>query len=107
MNNILSTDTFRCDNPQFEILNISLAGWNSLVIINFIYIFYISFIISIYQKETINENKIDEILSVDHAGEVGASKIYEGQIKVLGNTEVGPMLQTYEGSRTRAFRYIS
>ena len=31
LNNILSTDTFRCDNPQFEILNISLAGWNSLV----------------------------------------------------------------------------
>ena len=31
LNNILSTDTLRCDNPQFEILNISLAGWNGLV----------------------------------------------------------------------------
>ena len=29
-------------------------------------------------------NKIDKILRVDHAGEIGASKIYEGQIKVLG-----------------------
>ena len=39
------------------------------------------------------KSKIDEILRVDHAGETGASKIYEGQIKVLGNTEVGPMLR--------------
>ena len=37
--------------------------------------------------------KIDEILRVDHAGELGASKIYEGQIKVLGKTSIGPMLQ--------------
>ena len=39
------------------------------------------------------KNKIDEILRVDHAGETGASKIYEGQIRVLGKTDVGPMLK--------------
>ena len=38
-------------------------------------------------------NKIDKIPRVDHAGEIGASKIYEGQIKVLGKTEIGPLLQ--------------
>ena len=38
-------------------------------------------------------NKIDRILRVDHAGEIGASKIYEGQIKVLGKTDIGPLLQ--------------
>ena len=38
-------------------------------------------------------NKLNQILRVDHAGEVGASKIYEGQIKILGNTEIGPLLQ--------------
>ncbi len=31
LNYILSTDTLRCDSPQFEIFNVSLAGWNSLV----------------------------------------------------------------------------
>ena len=39
------------------------------------------------------KNKLDEILRVDHAGEVGAAKIYEGQLKVLGGTEVGPTIQ--------------
>ena len=39
------------------------------------------------------KNKLNQILRVDHAGEVGASKIYEGQIKILGNTEIGPLLQ--------------
>ena len=38
-------------------------------------------------------NKLDKILRVDHAGEVGAAKIYEGQLKVLGKTDVGPMIQ--------------
>ena len=39
------------------------------------------------------KNKLDKILRVDHAGEVGAAKIYEGQLKVLGATEIGPMIQ--------------
>ena len=39
------------------------------------------------------KNKLDKILRVDHAGEVGAAKIYEGQLKVLGKTDVGPMIQ--------------
>ena len=39
------------------------------------------------------KNNLDEILRVDHAGEVGAAKIYEGQLKVLGKTDVGPMIQ--------------
>ena len=39
------------------------------------------------------KNKLDKILRVDHAGEVGAAKIYEGQLRVLGKTDVGPMIQ--------------
>ena len=39
------------------------------------------------------KNKLGKILRVDHAGEVGAAKIYEGQLKVLGKTDVGPMIQ--------------
>ena len=39
------------------------------------------------------DKKLDKILRVDHAGEVGASKIYEGQLRVLGKTDIGPMIQ--------------
>ena len=37
--------------------------------------------------------RVQEFIRVDHAGERGAVKIYEGQLKVLGETEVGPMIQ--------------
>jgi len=30
---------------------------------------------------------------VDHAGELGADKIYQGQLAVLGNTPVGPVIR--------------
>ena len=36
------------------------------------------------------KNKLDKILRVDHAGEVGAAKIYEGQLKVLGKLMLVP-----------------
>ena len=41
LKNILSTDITRCDDVQFELLNLSLAGWNSLISISV-------FIISVY-----------------------------------------------------------
>lgn len=34
-----------------------------------------------------------KILRVDHAGEVGADRIYAGQMAVLGNTEYGPVIK--------------
>ena len=39
------------------------------------------------------DKKLDKILRVDHAGEVGASNIYEGQLRILGKTDVGPLIQ--------------
>ncbi|XP_012275852.1 5-demethoxyubiquinone hydroxylase, mitochondrial [Orussus abietinus] len=36
---------------------------------------------------------IDSILRVDHAGELGADRIYAGQMAVLGNTPVGPTIK--------------
>lgn len=36
---------------------------------------------------------IDRILRVDHAGEYGAQRIYQGQIAVLGRGRCGPVLQ--------------
>lgn len=37
--------------------------------------------------------QIDRILRVDHAGELGADRIYAGQLAVLGKTDVGPLIQ--------------
>lgn len=36
---------------------------------------------------------IDEIIRVDHAGELGADRIYAGQVAILGNTNVGPTIK--------------
>ncbi len=36
---------------------------------------------------------IDQIIRVNQAGEYGAKRIYEGQLAVLGHTDVGPALR--------------
>ncbi|XP_046622589.1 5-demethoxyubiquinone hydroxylase, mitochondrial [Neodiprion virginianus] len=36
---------------------------------------------------------LDAIIRVDHAGELGADRIYAGQMAVLGKTSVGPTIQ--------------
>lgn len=37
--------------------------------------------------------KLDSIIRVDHAGELGADRIYAGQMAVLGTTSKGPLIQ--------------
>ncbi|KAL1462369.1 hypothetical protein WDU94_014209 [Cyamophila willieti] len=37
--------------------------------------------------------QLDEIIRVDHAGELGADRIYAGQMAVLGNSSIGPKIQ--------------
>lgn len=36
---------------------------------------------------------IDEIIRVDHAGELGADRIYAGQMAILGNSRMGSTIQ--------------
>lgn len=36
---------------------------------------------------------IDKIIRVDHAGELGADRIYAGQHAILGNSKVGPTIK--------------
>ncbi|XP_047023466.1 5-demethoxyubiquinone hydroxylase, mitochondrial [Helicoverpa armigera] len=36
---------------------------------------------------------LDQIIRVDHAGELGADRIYAGQMAVLGSTAEGPLIQ--------------
>ena len=38
---------------------------------------------------------LDKILRVDHAGELGANRIYQGQMAVLGKSSVGPVIEVY------------
>lgn len=37
--------------------------------------------------------KLHEIIRVDHAGELGADRIYAGQMAILGTTSKGPLIQ--------------
>lgn len=37
--------------------------------------------------------ELDSIIRVDHAGELGADRIYAGQMAVLGRTSVGPKIR--------------
>lgn len=40
-----------------------------------------------------NRELYDRIIRVDHAGELGADRIYAGQMAVLGKSDVGPLIQ--------------
>ncbi|KAK6187179.1 hypothetical protein SNE40_005260 [Patella caerulea] len=44
-------------------------------------------------KDRRTKAKLDRIIRVDHAGELGADRIYAGQLAVLGNTSVGPVIK--------------
>ncbi|EGG25314.1 ubiquinone biosynthesis protein [Cavenderia fasciculata] len=55
-----------------------------------------SLITSSQSKEEIkkrNREIIERIIRVDHAGEFGASRIYDGQLAVLEDTKVGPLIK--------------
>ncbi len=45
---------------------------------------------------------LDRMLRVDHAGEYGAVRIYEGQMAVLGRTDVGPVIKVSAFTVTRS-----
>ena len=48
-------------------------------------------------KELRTKALLDKIIRVDHAGETGAKRIYQGQLAVLGNTPTGPLIQVKAG----------
>jgi len=55
----------------------------------------------IKKKKTLNKKKsitdrtiLEEIIRVDHAGEYGATRIYDGQIAIFGkNSKIGKTIQ--------------
>ena len=40
-----------------------------------------------------NADTLDQIIRVDHAGEYGANRIYEGQLMILGKSQLAPKLR--------------
>ena len=50
-------------------------------------------LVSTRQYTTRPHPTIDRVIRIDHAGEFGANRIYEGQMAVLGNTSTGPIIQ--------------
>ena len=45
-------------------------------------------------KNSTDKNILDEIIRVDHAGEYGATRIYDGQIAIFGkNSKIGKTIQ--------------
>ena len=46
------------------------------------------------KTKTTNQNILEEIIRVDHAGEYGATRIYDGQIAIFGkNSKIGKTIQ--------------
>ncbi|EGC31609.1 hypothetical protein DICPUDRAFT_92759 [Dictyostelium purpureum] len=45
------------------------------------------------EKERIKREILERIIRVDHAGEFGAARIYEGQLAVLAKTKEGPLIR--------------
>jgi len=49
---------------------------------------------NIKYKNTTNRSILEEIIRVDHAGEYGATRIYDGQIAIFGkNSKIGKTIQ--------------
>ncbi|RZC40705.1 COQ7 domain containing protein [Asbolus verrucosus] len=48
---------------------------------------------SLITRSVTSKCKLDEIIRVDHAGELGADMIYAGQMAVLGSTSKGPTIK--------------
>jgi ubiquinone biosynthesis monooxygenase Coq7 len=42
-----------------------------------------------------SQELIDKIIRVDHAGEFGADRIYAGQMAVLNQTAMGPIIKVF------------
>ncbi|WAR20700.1 COQ7-like protein [Mya arenaria] len=45
------------------------------------------------QREERTKALLDKIIRIDHAGEFGAKRIYQGQLAVLRDTPTGPIIQ--------------
>lgn len=52
-----------------------------------------SYLLVRYTSTATSKAELDSIIRVDHAGELGADRIYAGQMAVLGGTSKGPLIK--------------
>ena len=76
--NQLNQMPISCKNVTFKLFGLSLTTYNVLLSL---IIFFINKTVSKYNET--DKNKVKEFIRVDHAGEKGAVKIYEGQLLAL------------------------
>ncbi|MTI10933.1 demethoxyubiquinone hydroxylase family protein [Rhodospirillaceae bacterium RKSG073] len=53
------------------------------------------------------DKALERIIRVDQAGEYGAKRIYQGQIDVLGDTEIGPTLRHMQDQEQEHLDYFN
>ena len=75
---LLSQERVSCKDVTFRIFGLSLTSIN--IVISLLLILTLTKIFTNYEKK---DNKVEEFIRVDHAGERGAVKIYEGQLLAL------------------------
>ncbi|XP_015363109.1 PREDICTED: 5-demethoxyubiquinone hydroxylase, mitochondrial isoform X2 [Diuraphis noxia] len=61
----------------------------------------------IFQRGLHGANKkLDSLIRVNHAGELGADRIYAGQMAVLGNSSVGPKIkEMWEQEKAHRYKF--
>lgn len=110
---ILSKPVINCEDIAWSMFGLSAATINSLLLL-LIFILNAIYLWNIYGekkkkllkknqlkktstssvKVTTDKNILDEIIRVDHAGEYGATRIYDGQIAIFGKeSKIGKTIQ--------------
>ncbi len=52
------------------------------------------------------DDKLERIIRVNHAGEYGAKRIYEGQLAVLKSSKIGPVIQHMKDQELEHLEYF-
>jgi ubiquinone biosynthesis monooxygenase Coq7 len=95
---LLETDFVPCDVVPWSLFGISMAGYNVLASLGLaLASFWAARNIARIQRDLTPEAEVARIIRVDHAGEYGARRIYEGQLAVLGrNAGKGSIRRMYD-----------
>ena len=109
LESILNAPLVRCDEVPASLFGLSIAGW---VVVSALALAALAAVCSPGAGERCSDGtaagptaiaaspgdptparRVARILRVDHAGEYGAKRIYEGQLAVLGETPAGPVIR--------------
>jgi disulfide bond formation protein DsbB len=104
LDQLLNTPVVRCDEIAWSMLGLSMAAWNGLVGAcrrrgcRPGRLAPASSLTMTSDRQPLPGDatpaqRLEEILRVDHAGEFGAVRIYEGQLAVLGETQAGAAIR--------------